>query len=216
MKDACGIAVEADGMLFNAETVTATRIKEDADYEGVRVRLQGNLGNARVSMQIDIGFGDVVVPKAEMVRYPVLLDFPAPTLRGYTMESTIAEKFHAMVKLGIVTSQMKDFYDIWMLARTFDFSGKTLSDAIEKTFKNRNTPITSDPAVFESLFAADENKRIQWKAFIRKSQLAGAPDNFEEVVAAIKDFLAPVMAALVEGRLFGGDWPAPGPWRKET
>jgi len=124
MKDACLVDVEADGMSFNPETVRGVRITEDAEYGGVRVRVRGGLGNARVSLQVDIGFGDVIVPRPGKVVYPVLLDFPPPELNGYTMESTIAEKFQAMVRLGVLNSRMKDFYDIWWLSRNFDFGGK--------------------------------------------------------------------------------------------
>lgn len=113
MKSISVIAVEDDGLIFHAETVTAARIVEIANYEGVRVRIQGNLGNARVSIQIDIGFGDVVIPGPRRVKYPTILDFPAPEINGYTMESTIAEKCHAMMRLGVLNSRMKDFYDIW-------------------------------------------------------------------------------------------------------
>jgi len=121
MKDACLTDVEPDGISFNADTVDAVRITEDAEYEGVRVRVHGSLGKTRVSIQIDIGFGDVIIPNASSVSYPAILDFPAPELMGYTMESTIAEKFQAMVKLGVLNSRMKDFYDIWFLSRAFDF-----------------------------------------------------------------------------------------------
>ncbi len=107
MKEACMQKVEPDGMAFDPESVTATTITEDADYEGVRVRIQGNLGNARISLQIDIGFGDVVVPGISKIVYPTILDFPSPELNGYSMESTIAEKFQAMVRLGILNSRMK-------------------------------------------------------------------------------------------------------------
>jgi len=98
MKDACRVDVEADGMHFDSKTVTTARITENAEYEGVRARVQARLGNARVSLQVDIGFGDVVVPGPKRITYPALLDFPPPELSGYTMESTIAEKFQAMVK----------------------------------------------------------------------------------------------------------------------
>jgi hypothetical protein len=165
MKDVCGMDVETDGMSFNAETVATARIAEDAEYEGVRVRIQGGLGNARVSLQIDIGFGDVIVPAPGKVAYPALLDFPAPELNGYTMESTIAEKFQTMVKLGVLNSRMKDFYDIWMLAHTFDFMGETLAEAVEKTFENRNTPITTTPTVFDPSFVMDRDKKVQWRGF---------------------------------------------------
>ncbi|MGM0664961.1 MAG: nucleotidyl transferase AbiEii/AbiGii toxin family protein, partial [Thermodesulfobacteriota bacterium] len=120
-KDACEMEVENDGIVFHKDTVTATRITEDADYKGVRVLLRGNLSSIRLFLQIDIGFGDVIIPKPDRVKYPVLLDFPPPELDGYTMESTVAEKFQAMVKLGLLNSRMKDFYDIWFLSRRFDF-----------------------------------------------------------------------------------------------
>ena len=152
IKDACLMDVEADGISFNAETVEAVRITEDAEYEGVRVRVHGSLGNARVTLQVDIGFGDVIVPSPSKVAYPAILDFPAPELKGYTMESTIAEKFQAMVKLGVLNSRMKDFYDIWILSRTFDFKGEILAEALEKTFENRNTPITLNAAIFDPSF----------------------------------------------------------------
>ena len=213
MKDACGMDVEADGMSFNAETVTAVRITEDAEYEGVRVRVRGGLGNARVSLQIDIGFGDVIVPGPIKVAYPALLDFPAPELNGYTMESTIAEKFQAMVKLGVLNSRMKDFYDIWMLSRTFDFRGEMLAEAVEKTFENRNTPITIAPTVFDPSFVKDGDKKVQWQGFIRKAKLANAPEAFEDVVVAVKVFLEPLVASLAEIRPFRSIWNAPGPWR---
>jgi len=213
MKDACGMDVEADGMSFNAETVTAVRITEDAEYEGVRVRVRGGLGNARVSLQIDIGFGDVIVPGPIKVAYPALLDFPAPELNGYTMESTIAEKFQAMVKLGVLNSRMKDFYDIWMLSRTFDFRGEMLAEAVEKTFENRNTPITIAPTVFDPSFVKDGDKKVQWQGFIRKAKLADAPEAFKDVVVAVKVFLEPLVASLAEIRPFRSIWNAPGPWR---
>lgn len=212
MKDACLMDVEADGMSFNAETVTAARITEDAEYEGVRVRLQGGLGNAQVSLQIDIGFGDVIVPGPSKVAYPTLLDFPVPELNGYTMESTIAEKFQAMVKLGVLNSRMKDFYDIWILARTFDFRGEILAEAVEKTFERRNTPIPLAPTVFDPSFLKDGDKKIQWQGFIRKAKLADAPEAFEDVVAAVKMFLEPLAASLAEKRTFRSFWNAPGPW----
>ena len=212
MKNVCEMVVEPDGMYFNAETVTAARITEDAEYEGVRVRIQGGLGNARVSLQIDIGFGDVIVPGPGKIAYPALLDFPAPELNGYTMESTIAEKFHAMVKLSILNSRMKDFYDIWMLSRTFDFRGEMLAEAVEKTFENRNTPIPIKPTVFNPSFVNDQTKKIQWQGFIRKVKLAEAPESFEDVVAAVKAFLEPVVTSLSEGRTFRRIWSVPGPW----
>jgi hypothetical protein len=161
MKNVCKMKVVADGMDFHSESVTAVRITEDAEYKGVRVRLRSSLGNARITLQIDIGFGDVIVPGPSKVVYPALLDFPPPELSGYTMESTIAEKFQAMVVLGVLNSRMKDFYDIWFLSSTFDFRGETLAKALEKTFETRNTPFTVNPVVFDSSFLKDEGKRFR-------------------------------------------------------
>ncbi len=213
MKDVCRMDVEADGMSFNAETVTAARITEDAEYEGVRVRIQGSLGRARVSLQIDIGFGDVIVPGPGRVAYPALLDFPAPELNGYTMESTIAEKFQTMVKLGVLNSRMKDFHDIWMLSRMFDFRGEILAEAIRATFEQRGTRLDSVPVIFHTIVREDEGKQIQWRGFIRKTKLTEAPEDFKEVVDRLADFLSPIAGALEEGRSFGKEWKAPGPWR---
>jgi predicted nucleotidyltransferase component of viral defense system len=113
MKRICQQKVVQDGIIFLQESISATRITEDLEYKGVRVRIPGNLGTIRLSLQIDIGFGDVIVPKANKFTYPTILGFPAPILRGYSKESTISEKFQAMVKLGLLNSRMKDFYDIW-------------------------------------------------------------------------------------------------------
>jgi predicted nucleotidyltransferase component of viral defense system len=110
-REICRQEVELDGIDFDAATVEPERIAEDADYEGIRVRFRGSLDTARIVIQLDIGFGDTVIPSPEPVSYPTLLDLPAPHIRGYSRESTIAEKFEAMVKLGILNSRMKDFYD---------------------------------------------------------------------------------------------------------
>ncbi|MBW1863601.1 MAG: nucleotidyl transferase AbiEii/AbiGii toxin family protein [Deltaproteobacteria bacterium] len=213
MKDVCDMEVEPDGMAFHSETVTAARITEGAEYEGVRCRVRGSLGKARIFLQIDIGFGDVIVPGPCLVVYPSLLDFPPPELNGYSKESTIAEKFQTMFKLGVLNSRMKDFYDIWFLSRMFDFRGETLAEAIEKTFENRNTPITVNPTVFNFSFTKDEDKKIQWLGFIKKAKLIDAPGSFEDVAAAVKVFLEPIVAATVERQRFHSIWTAPGPWR---
>ena len=116
-QEICNLPVEDDGLVFLAQSVQGERIKEDQEYEGLRLRMSCRLENARIPIQIDIGFGDVVMPAAAEVTYPVLLDFPAPVLPAYSRESVVAEKYHAMVTLGIANSRMKDFYDLWILAR---------------------------------------------------------------------------------------------------
>ena len=212
MRDACKMDVGDDGMFFDEKTVSAARITEDAEYEGVRVRIQGNLGNARVSLQIDIGFGDVIVPGPGKVAYPTLLEFPSPELNGYSMETTIAEKYQAMVKFGVLNSRMKDFYDIWMLSRTFDFNGEVLAEAIERTFMNRKTDLTNNPAIFDLSFGRDDIRQVQWQGFIKKSRLINVPGDLGDVVACIKMFLGPPVRSLVDRRTFKSTWKASGPW----
>jgi hypothetical protein len=212
MREACGVNVEPDGLSFQPETITASRITEDAEYEGIRVRVRGNLGTARFSLQIDIGFGDVIIPGPIKVEYPSLLNFPSAELKGYSIETTIAEKFQAMVKLGILNSRMKDFYDIWFLSRKFDFNASTLSEAIQKTFKNRNTPVPISPRVFDSFFKDDTNKQVQWRAFLKKAKLTEAPELFEKTIEEIRTFLEPVITHLVKKRELLKTWKAPGPW----
>jgi hypothetical protein len=123
VREVCALEVEPDGLVFRPATVKSERIREDADYEGVRIRFDGFLARARIAMQLHVGIGDVMVPGPVEIAYPTLLDFPAPRLKGYPRETAIAEKFEAMVKLGTLNSRMKDFYDIWLLSRQFDFDG---------------------------------------------------------------------------------------------
>jgi len=195
-------------------SIEAERIAEDADYKGIRVRFRGSLGTAQIVMQLDIGFGDILVPSPEPTNYPTILDLPAPQLLGYTKESTIAEKFETMVKLGILNSRMKDFFDIWLMLRQFDFDGATLSAAIIKTFSTRGTSIQPEPITLTSTFAKDTDKAVQWRGFIRKNRLTDVPQNFPEVITAIASFLGPIAKTLAGGHSFRGTWKAPGPWHK--
>jgi hypothetical protein len=163
-------------------------------------------------MRIDVGFGDVVFPSAAMIDYPTILDHAAPRLRAYSRESTIAEKFEAMVKLGVLNSRMKDFYDIWLLSRRFDFDGATLASAIEKTFANRGTAVEPQPTAFLPAFVSEPTKATQWQAFLAKVQATDASSDFASVINTIAAFLAPLAAAVSTGRPFGQKWIAPGPW----
>ncbi len=208
----CAEEVEPDGLVFDESTVEGKLIKEDADYEGVRVTFRATLQNARVSMQLDLGFGDVVFPGPEVAEYPVILELPAPQLRAYSRETVVAEKFEAMVKLGQLNSRMKDFFDVWLLSRRFDFDGARLAIAIERTFRNRKTSIPAEALALTRAFADDPTKQAQWAAFLRRSRLDWAPSDLHLVVEAIRGFLQPVVAALGEGRAFELGWRAPGLW----
>jgi len=165
-------------------------------------------------MQIDIGFGDPLVPGPSLIRLPTILDFPPPELQGYSRESAIAEKLQVMVYMGEANSRMKDFYDVWLLATHFDFDGPTLAQAIHETFRWRQTTIPVAPAAFSDEFALNRERQAQWNAFIRRQRLEeqGAPATLREVTQVIAAFLQPVIHALLEGRRFDRRWSPGGPW----
>ena len=173
IRDILSMDVEADGLAFNADSIQAERITEDADYEGIRIRFQGALDSARINMQVDIGFGDVVYPEPEKSEFPTMLDSPAPRLLCYSRESSIAEKFEAMVKLGVLNSRMKDFYDIWLLSRQFDFDGARLAEAIRLTFERRGTALPTKIEAFTEPFI--DAKQIQWTTFWKRLQQDNVP-----------------------------------------
>ena len=158
LTEVCNEDVEPDGLNFEPVGMKAERITEDAHYQGLRVRFQAHLGPSRVMLQIDIGFGDTVLPAPESVSYPTLLDLPAPLLLGYSRVSTIAEKLDAMVSLGMLNSRMKDYYDIWYLSRHFGFCFADLAKAIHSTFHHRGTALPTDPIVLSDSFAAEPSK----------------------------------------------------------
>lgn len=212
VREVCAVEVEPDGILFDPRTVTGQRVIEDADYEGVRLRFKAGLGPARIPVQVDVAFGDVTVPRPKVVDYPTILDFPAPRLRGYSRESTVAKKFEAMTKLGTANSRMKDFYDIWLLCGQFDFSGATLTKAIRRTFDNRGTPLVSNPVALTGEFGKDTQKQSQWQAFLRRNRIEHAPAELPKVVKALAQFLRPPLAAVASSHPFRKRWSAPGPW----
>src|SRR6202166_382663 len=156
----CEVDVEPDGIAFNRASIEVSRIKEDADYEGVRVQFHATLAKARIPMQIDIGFGDVIVPAPTEVEYPTLLDFPAPMLQAYPKETVIAEKLEALTKLGLLNSRMKDYYDLALLSRMYSFEGENLIEAIIATFRHRGTSIEAEPAGLTEAFYADPARAI--------------------------------------------------------
>ena len=186
-----GTAVEADGLVFDPTSIKSEQITEDADYEGIRIRFISYLGNMRINIQIDVGFGDVVHPEPDFIEIPVILDLPIPKIYGYSRESSIAEKFNAMVELGELNSRMKDFYDIWLLSRQFKFDNAILAEAIRITFKTRKTEIPKEVEAFTEEFI--KSKQVQWTAFHKRLKNDQVPANFKEIVNRVKDFLAPVI-----------------------
>ncbi|UCH97542.1 MAG: nucleotidyl transferase AbiEii/AbiGii toxin family protein [Candidatus Aminicenantes bacterium] len=210
----CNLKVENDGIEFLAESVICDEIREGNIYHGLRVKLMATLAGAKLRLQIDIGFGDVVVPEPENIIYPTLLEFPAPRLRAYSRYTMVAEKFHAMVSLGIVNSRMKDFYDLWIMAQQFDFTGPVFCKAIESTFKLQGTVIPPKvPLALTDFFSEDRVKKIQWNAFIRKSRFDMEEENLTIIIRVLRNFLMPPVSALVNKMDFKQFWPPGGPWK---
>lgn len=214
----CGQKVEDDGLTFLPDTIRVEKIRDDEEYEGVRVLLEARLANARISLQIDVGFGDVITPAATEVEYPTLLPFPAPKLRAYPKESVVAEKFEAMVKLGMANSRMKDFYDLWVLARQFEFRGAPLAAAFRATFARRGTGLpSSKPVALTTEFSASSGKQTQWQAFLRKSGLE-SDASLGDVVRVLDEFLMPVVEASKDKdkEQIPYRWNAGGPWKARS
>jgi hypothetical protein len=206
--------VPDDGMRFDPDSVTTEAIAEDAVYQGVRVRFTAHLSHIPIGMQVDVGFGDAVVPAPTWAELPALLDLPAPRLLTYPPEASVAEKFEAMVELEMANSRMKDFYDIWTLARIRDFDGSTLARALRATFQRRQRVLPAElPVALTAAFADDATKQAQWRAFVRRSRLDATTPPLADVVAVVRDFLGPPARAVAAGEAFERVWPASGPWR---
>jgi predicted nucleotidyltransferase component of viral defense system len=163
-------------------------------------------------MQLDIGFGDAVVPDAKDMVFPTLLDMKAPTILAYAIENIVAEKFEAALDLADLNSRMKDFYDLWVLSQKYSFDGRSLQEAINATCSRRGTVIHSDARMFSTEFSRNEDRKTQWKAFITKGPLDTAPDDFPSIMKALHDFLQPVAVAHEKKHKFKLKWPPGGPW----
>jgi predicted nucleotidyltransferase component of viral defense system len=165
-KAICSTLVSDDGVGFDVEDLTAAAIREDLEYGGVRVQTHSIIDGARIPIQADVGFGDIITPGPVEIDYPVLLDSPVPHLRAYPIETVVAEKFHAIILLGIANSRLKDFYDLWLISRTFELNGATLSAAVQRTFERRQTPIPTDVPTGLTRHYAEEWD-VRWKAIFR-------------------------------------------------
>jgi hypothetical protein len=209
----CTQNVVDDGLTFLPDTIRVGRIRDEVAYEGVRVRMEARLGSVRVPLQIDVGLGDTIVPASEELEYPPLLKFPAPA-HAYSKESVVAEKFEAMVKLGVANSRMKDFYDLWVLAQRFEFESSTLAEEIQATFKTRRTTLPrSSPLALRAAFYELQTKQTQWGAFLRKSGLK-ADSSLKEIIEVIRSFVLPVVDGVLKGDEENEVWQPGGPWRR--
>jgi predicted nucleotidyltransferase component of viral defense system len=209
--EVCGVTTDPDGIDFNPSSIEVSRIKEDADYEGVRVRFHATLARARIPMQVDIGFGDVIVPPPTEVEYPTLLEFPPPILIAYPKETVVAEKLEALTVLGLLNSRIKDYYDLALLGRLYPFDGGLLVEAIRSTFRHRGTAIEEVPVGLTDAFSADPARAMQWRAFVRRSRF-DSQSGLDELVAQVRNFASVPLSAAARSDSFRAHWEPGGPW----
>jgi hypothetical protein len=206
--------VPPDAVSFDAERIGIEAIRAEDEYAGTRASLPARCGNARLSLQIDMGLGDAVWPAAQGCTYPTLLDFPAPEVLAYPREAVIAEKFEAMVVLGDRNSRIKDFFDLHHLATRFEFDRATLAEAVRRTFERRRTPIPAeDPLGLTSAYWENPSRPAQVRAFARRAGLEVPAKPAETFTRVLHAFLAPVLEDLRRGTKREAIWPAGGPWK---
>jgi len=211
--DVLGVDAPDDGAAFRPETVRTEPMRPQDEYAGVRVLFDAVIASARLPIQVDIGFGDVITPAPSEIEYPSLLGMAKPKLKTYPPETVVAEKLEALVSLGVGNSRMKDFFDLWAISRSFSFAGPVLTKAIRATFERRATaPPSETPFGLSEAFATDPAKQSQWLAFLRRTEIALAPEPLSELIPAIRAFLTPLLRAAAEDRAAPGHWPSGGPW----
>ncbi len=188
-----------DGVRFDGKGAEIGRIREDTEYGRLRIKTTADVGGARVPISIDVGFGDATEPQPEELTLPGLLDMPPAKLRGYARETVIAEKFQAMVALGLTNTRIKDYYDVWLLSQSFEFDEGQLARAIAATFERRGTDIPSEtPDGLTPAFSEDEAKRRQWEVFVR--DVSVDPGSLQDVIETIVGFLMPAAETAATAR----------------
>lgn len=198
-------SLEADDPLrFDMETLNVRSITEFKKYHGVNVSILAFLDRTKIPISIDIGFGDVVVPGKTEMDFPVLLSDEAPRVYAYSLESSIAEKFEAIVSLAYDNSRFKDYYDIYVVAHRYTFEGSELADALKETFENRHTSM-GEIVAFEEDFADDPIRQSRWKSFVKKKK-AMLPVTMEETIGSIQTFLLPVVESIRAGEKLDKRW----------
>ncbi len=216
-KELCRLAVEPDGVEFDPATVRAELIREDQRYMGTRVKLEARIARAVIGLQVDVGYGDAVVPPPTTIDYPSMLQFAVPHVSAYSSYTVVAEKLQATVELGLTNSRLKDFFDLFTLASRFDFEGPQLVEAITATFTRRGATFpTEPPAALSTRFAEAPDKLAQWKGFLKRARVRIDVPPFPAVVDAVARFALEPLAATRVGALFRRTWRSGGPWVEDA
>ena len=215
IREICETKDPVDQLTFDIESIRIGPIRDESEYDGFRIHIQARLGGSEIPVQIDIGFGNAIVPGPDDLEVRTILGDPPPRIRAYPRESVVAEKMNAMVTLGERNSRYKDFYDLHAMAGAFEFDKDTLVRAVRATFERRRTPVTAAvPAPLTAPFYASLERLTQWRAYVTRENLPGASTDFQIVGELLIDFLQPVWAALHEDREILGAWHAGGPWSR--
>jgi len=213
-RELCRVEVEADGVDFDPRSVVCEDIRAQDEYAGIRVKLRANLGKAVVPLQVDVGFGDALPVAPEEITFPVMLGMAAPKLRAYSRETVVAEKLEAIVKLGMLNSRFKDYFDLHYLAQKFPFDGALLVKSIAGTFARRATAFPEGlPAGLTPMFGTDPAKIRGWQAFLRKTGPKAAAPTLEAVIQLLVEFLEPPLDAAAKGKPFQATWKS-NRWQK--
>ncbi|MCW8817345.1 MAG: nucleotidyl transferase AbiEii/AbiGii toxin family protein [Ignavibacteriaceae bacterium] len=194
-----------DGVEFIADKIEGKKIKEGADFDGVRIKVPYKMDTIKGYFSIDIGFGDKITTGPYEIDYPTLLDFPSPKIFVYSFDSAVAEKFEAIVKLNFVTSRMKDFYDLNFIAENNSFNRTVLREAIIETFENRGTNLEDKYIVFDKAFKNNQQKQTQWESFIKLNKL-DLKISFNDVVTRIQSFIEPIFDEKTKTRWNSKKW----------
>jgi hypothetical protein len=213
-REICKTQDSVDHLVFDTDTITAEPIRDGSEYSGLRIKIRARLGDSEIPLQVDVGYGNAIVPGPEEREYRTILGDPPPRILAYPPESVVAEKTHAMVILGERNSRFKDFYDLHAIARAFPFDRGTLVRAVRATFDRRATPIaTGNPSALTDAFYAGESRAQQWRAYVTRNQLEGIPTDFRLVGDVLIGFLRPVWEDLSSGGHTSANWPPGGPWQ---
>jgi predicted nucleotidyltransferase component of viral defense system len=181
-----------DGVNFNADRIEIEPITENAEYGGWRIKISTIVGKDNHRLQIDVGFGDMIVGGPVDMNYPSLLEFSSPNIKVYSLESAMAEKFEAIVNLGTFGSRMKDYFDVWFMIHNHELNSGRLQKAIQATFGQRDTPVSDMRYIFSEEFKSDQNKSQQWQAFLNRSSIE-IDYTFDEIVSGIEEYMNTVV-----------------------
>jgi hypothetical protein len=204
----------SDGLVFDQQSLRVEAIREAERYEGLRVKALAVLGKSRITITIDIGFGDAVTPAPTRLEFPALLKTATISIAAYPPEAVIAEKLEAMVSLERYNSRMKAFFDVWALSQTNAFGMRALVTSVYSTFQRRHTAISNEvPDCLSDAFYRDSMKQAQWNGFLLRSNLTRRPPQFFDLGTALRGFAWPVLTAAKQpGEPASLHWPAGGPW----